>query len=111
MKSRKKIKIGFDLDGVIIDKPPIVPRFLLEKLVRQNMNKHLAYRYPSSEIERQIRILSHHPIFRPPIQKNVSIIKQLYKSKDYKLYVVSSRYSFLKKRTEQWKCFYCNDSK
>ncbi len=108
MKRKKKlIRIGFDLDGVIIDKPPLVPKFLLEMLVRKNSkNRKLAYRYPASRLEKTIRVLSHHPLFRPPIEENVKIIKELYKSKKYKIFVVSSRYSFLEKRTREWFKFY-----
>jgi uncharacterized HAD superfamily protein len=105
MDSRKKIRIGFDLDGVIIGKPPFVPQFIMEALVREHKNKKLAYRYPS-DIEKLIRIASHHPMLRPPIRKNIEIIKELYKSKNYEIFVVSSRYSFLEERTREWFRFY-----
>jgi uncharacterized HAD superfamily protein len=103
---RKKIKIGFDLDGVIIGKPFFVPHTLMEWLVRSRTNLALAYRYPDLRFERLIRYFSHHPLLRPPINKNIKLIHQLYKSNKYELYVVSSRYSFLEKRTKQWFKFY-----
>src|SRR4030043_1824577 len=102
---KEKIKIGFDLDGVIIGKPPFMPKYLMEKLVRKR-GHGLAYRYPESKIERRIRWLSHLPLFRPPIKKNIKLIHELYKSKNYELYVVSSRYSFLEGRTKEWFKFY-----
>src|SRR4030042_4295927 len=101
----KKIKIGFDLDGVIIGKPPFVPKYLMEILVRKR-DHGLAYRYPESKIERWIRRLSHLPLLRPPIKKNIKLIHELYKSKNYELYVVSSRYSFLEGRTNEWFRYY-----
>jgi hypothetical protein len=105
MGSKKKIRIGFDLDGVIIGKPPLVPKFVMEKLVRKR-DHGLSYRYPKTELERWIRWLSHYPAFRPPIRKNIKLIHELYESREYKLFVVSSRYSFLKERTDEWFEFY-----
>jgi hypothetical protein len=110
MPSKRKItRIGFDLDGVIIGKPPFVPIFLMDLLVRSHENKELSYRFPNTRFERFVRWFSHHPIFRPPIKKNINLIHELYKNKNYELYVVSSRYSFLEKRTKQWFDYYCFD--
>lgn len=103
---QKRIRIGFDLDGVVIDKPFFVPQILLERLVRKKTDHQLLYRYPQSSIERQIRIASHHPVLRPPITKNINLIKELFRSKKYILFVVSSRYSFLEKRTKEWFRYY-----
>jgi uncharacterized HAD superfamily protein len=110
MSAKGKIKkIGFDLDGVIINKPPFIPAFLMEFLVRAHNNKDLSYRFPKTKLEKLVRWVSHHPIFRPPIKKNINLIHELYKNKNYELYVVSSRYSFLDKRTKQWFDYYCLD--
>ena len=98
----KKIRIGFDLDGVIIDKPPFIPKRLIEWLVRSHKNRHLSYRYPKSAFERWVRWASHHPKLRPPIRKNVNLIKKLCKENKCDLYVISSRYSFLEGRTKEW---------
>lgn len=98
----KVIKIGLDLDGVIVNKPPLIPKRFLEWLVRSHKNRGLAYRYPSSRFEQQVRWFSHHPFFRPPIRENLEFIKKISKNKKYKLYLISGRYSFLKDRTWQW---------
>lgn len=100
MKAR--IKIAFDLDGVIIDKPPLIPKKLLEKLFRGFKNSGLNYRFPKSKLEQKIRKLSHYYLFRPPIRKNINFIKELSNDKNYELYVISGRYSFLEKETEIW---------
>jgi len=105
----KVIKIGFDLDGVIINKPPFVPMFVMDLLVRSRRNKGLSYRFPNTKLERFVRWFSHSPVFRPPIEKNINLIHELYKNKNYELYVVSSRYSFLDKRTKQWFDYHCLD--
>src|SRR4030042_5821855 len=101
----EKIKIGFDLDGVIIGKPPFVPKYLMERLVRKK-DHGLAYRFPKSKFERCVRWLSHFPLLRPPIKKNIKLIHELYRSKNYELFVVSSRYSFLEGRTKEWFKYY-----
>ena len=102
-------RIGFDLDGVIIDKPPIIPKGVLEWLVRSHTSKKLAYRYPSWAFERWLRWVTHHPILRPPIKENLKRIRQMAANKNYKIYVVSSRFSFLEERTRQWFKRYWDD--
>ncbi len=106
MSTGKKIRIGFDLDGVVIGKPFFVPQSLMEKLVREKVDHRLSYRYPKTAFEISVRIISHNPLFRHPIRKNIKLIKELYKSNKYELFVVSSRYSFLDERTKEWFKFY-----
>ena len=98
----KTIKIAFDLDGVIIDKPPLIPKKLLERLFRGKNKNGLHYRFPHSKLEQKIRKLSHFYLLRPPIKKNIEFIRCLAQDKKYVLYAVSGRYSFLKKETENW---------
>jgi uncharacterized HAD superfamily protein len=102
MATKKSLRIGFDLDGVIINKPPFVPKKVIELLVRSHSKKGLTYRYPSSAFERWIRWLSHHPLLRPPIEKNLKLVKKLSENSNYQLFAISSRYSFLELRTKKW---------
>lgn len=98
----KKIKIAFDLDGVIIDKPPLIPKKWLEWLFRGGKRDGLHYRFPKSKLEQRIRKLSHFYLFRPPIKKNIEFIKELAKNPKYGLYIISGRYSFLEEETKDW---------
>lgn len=99
--------IGFDFDKVFIDYPPFLPYSLIDYLYkgslvfRKNRTKNvvLHYRFPGS-IEQKIRIMSHYPLFRHLIKENVMELKLLAEQKHYKTYLVSSRFGFLKKRTE-----------
>lgn len=100
--NNKIIKIGFDLDGVIIDKPPLIPSKLIEWLYRSHNKKELSFRYPRTRLEILIRIVSHHYRLRPPIKNNLEYLKDLAKDKRYELYVVSGRYGFLGKKTKDW---------
>lgn len=98
----EKAKIAFDLDGIIIDKPPLVPKKFIEWLFRGGKPNSLHYRIPTSKLEILIRKISHFYLFRPPIRKNIAFIKNLYQSGKYEIYIISGRYSFLEKETKKW---------
>ena len=100
-EERKIIKIGFDLDGVIVGKPPLVPKGLIEFLVKKPANSSLHFRFPKSCLEQYIRKFSHFYLFRPPLRQSINFIKKL-NLKKYELYVISGRYSFLTAETDRW---------
>lgn len=103
MEKREKIKIAFDLDGIIIDKPPLIPRSVIERLFKGfSKSKRLHYRFPKSKIEQVIRKISHFYLLRPPIRENIDLIKNLAKENKYDLYIISARYSFLENETKNW---------
>lgn len=93
------MNIGFDLDKIFIDYPPLVPDALINRLYKQESNGVLSYRMPS-KAEKMLRILTHYPFLRPPIISNIQFVEHLAKNKKQKLYLISSRFSFLKDRTE-----------
>ena len=92
------MNIGFDLDKVFIDYPFFVPDKLIDRLYKKESNGDLLYRIPSN-LEQIIRKASHHPFLRPVIKKNIEFLLTIPK-KNNKLYLVSSRFGFLKNRTE-----------
>ena len=99
--------IGFDFDKVFKDYPPLIPYgfidFLYKGAVFPRKTKEstlkLHYRFPGT-IEQKIRILSHFPIFRHPLKTNISELKKISEENKNKTYLVSSRFSFLRQRTE-----------
>lgn len=91
--------IGFDLDKIFINHPPLIPDKIMEYLYKKKSKKELAYRIPS-RFEQYIRIFSHHSIFRPAIQGNIDFLKKNKIGKIHTYILVSSRFSFLKDRTE-----------
>ena len=99
--------VGFDFDKVFINYPPILPYGLVDYLYkgstvfRKNKSKNidLHYRFPGT-LEQKIRILSHYPLFRKPLKENVAALEKLTKNKKCKVYLVSSRFGFLKGRTD-----------
>jgi len=98
MKNKKRI--GIDFDKVLVNYPPFIPGFFIEKLYKKKNGK-LSYRFPG-KLEQKIRALSHLHQLRKPISKNIETLKKLPNNKDIELYLISSRFSFLKKRTNEW---------
>ena len=91
------MNIGFDLDKVLIDYPPFVSPKIIDRLYKKKDNGVLIYKIPGYP-EQVIRRLSHLSILRPPIKKNMNFLKSISKEKN-KLYLISSRFNFLKSRT------------
>jgi len=91
------MKIGFDLDKIFIDYPPIIPDALIDKLYKKRAGGTLLYRTPTRP-EQMVRQISHLPLFRPAIKANIAFLRSLSK-KNYELYLISSRFNFLEKQT------------
>lgn len=93
------MNIGFDLDKVLINYPPMFPPELIEKFYKKKDNGILLYRIPRYP-EQLLRKTIHLPILRQPIKKNMEFLKSISK-KENKLYLISSRYKFLQKITDR----------
>lgn len=94
------MNIGFDLDKIFIDYPPFVPAALIDRLYKQRVNGALYYRIPSQP-EQWFRVLTHHPILRPPISKNIEFVRKKASKNSDSYYLISSRFGFLRKRTNE----------
>ena len=93
-------KIGFDLDKVFINYPPILPSKVVDWLYRDHNKRELSYRIPHSKIEQFIRKLSHIFLLRPQIKINTDFLTKLSKSdRHYQIFLISSRYKFLEDQT------------
>lgn len=99
--------IGFDFDKVFINYPPFIPDYMINFFYRRGLlfflnkkkkRERLLYRFPGT-LEQKIRVVSHAPLFRSEIKENVTFIKRLRSGKKHKMYLISSRYGFLKGRT------------
>jgi hypothetical protein len=95
------MKIGFDLDKVFINTPPFVPISIINKFYKQRDNGILLYRIPSRAEQVFLRKPSHIPLLRPPIQQNLSFLRELRKDKNNQLYLISSRFKFLEPETKR----------
>lgn len=94
------MNLGFDFDKVFIKTPPLVPDAIIDRLYKKRTTGALQYRIPSKP-EQLFRILAHHPLLRPLIKENVLFIQNLSKKKQHRQFLISSRFSFLKKNTEK----------
>ncbi len=94
------MNIGFDLDKVLINFPPLIPSNVIRKLYGQKLNGHLSYRFPSIW-EQIIRRATHTPLLRKPIQKNIQLLWKNKKKANQKFFLISSRYGFLRDITEE----------
>ena len=92
------MKIGFDLDKVFINTPPLVPNAVINKFYKKRDNGILLYRIPSRP-EQLFRKAIHMPILRQPMKDNLAFLKELSKDKKHQLYLISSRFNFLKSET------------
>ena len=97
-----KVKIGIDLDGVIVDKPFFIPKKLIEWLFRAHHNHGKKYRIPKWPLEILIRKKSHHWLLRPPIRKNLETLKKVINQNLAAVYIISGRYRFLSNETKVW---------
>jgi len=93
------MNIGFDLDNIFIHNPPFIPKKIIERLYRDKADGMPHYRIPG-KIEQKIRQFSHLPIFRHPITNNLTFLNELSQDKQHTLFLISSRFGFLKKQTE-----------
>ena len=93
------MNIGFDLDKVFINYPPLIPGGVIERFYKKKSNGELLYRIPKRP-EQLLRNFIHHPLLRPPIKDNLAVLASIPKH-EHKLYLISSRFGFLRKRTEK----------
>lgn len=101
---KKILKVGFDMDGVILYNPirlirPIAKLFKPLKFFIFKQKKDFFY-YPESKIEQFFFYLLHKTSFKP--DHALENIKQLVESKKIKAYIITGRYSFLKKDYKIW---------
>lgn len=101
---KKVLKVGFDLDGVILYNPikfirPIAKLFKPFKsfFLKQNLD---SFYFPKSKLEQYLFRLLHKTSFKP--DSAINEIKKLVMDKKIKAYIVTGRYSFLKSDYENW---------
>jgi hypothetical protein len=101
---KKILKVGFDFDGVILYNPikfvrPIAKMFKPLKSFFLKQEKDLFY-FPKTKTEQFLFYLLHKTSFMP--DSALKDIKKLVMAKKIKAYIVTGRYSFLKKDYEIW---------
>lgn len=124
---QKKIKVGFDLDGVILYNPIRIFRVLITNIIKpiiktffpKKKKNTKVFFVPQSSLLKFIWILLHKTSFM--ISPGYKELVKLSKSNKYEFYLITGRYGFLKKGYEKWlnkiqvskvfkKCFYNSKS-
>lgn len=116
----KKIRVGLDLDGVILYNPARIVRPIVKLVKMLFFKKRLSTFYvPKSDIEKKFWFLFHKSsIF---VTSGVDLVKKLSKNKNIEFYVITGRYDFLKDDFYKWiasingdkyfvKCFHNQDN-
>lgn len=97
----KIIKIGFDLDGVILYNPIRIVRPIVTFVKNIFFKKPEVFTYfPKSKFEKFLWSLAHKTSFF--ISPGFLKIKELANNKNVEIYLVTSRFSFLKKDLDDW---------
>jgi len=98
----KVLKVGFDLDGVLLYNPARIFRpiiyFIKKYILKRKTNQ---FYYPKNKLEKLIWLFLHKSSLFPA--PGVKEIKQLIKEKKIKAYVISARYESLKEDFLFWK--------
>lgn len=92
------MKLGFDLDKIFVNHPPLVPEGVIDKLYIKKANETLEYRMPSVP-EQYIRRLSHLSFLRPVMKENLTFLRAIPR-KNNDLFLISSRFGFLEDKTK-----------
>ena len=99
--NKKPLRVGLDLDGVILYNPTRIARPMvafLKKLFR--VGKHTKFYIPRSPFEKFVWNLLHRSsLFVAP---GLDEIRQLVKEKKIEAYIVTARYNFLQKDLDEW---------
>lgn len=99
---KKVLKVGFDLDGVILYNPARIfrPVVAFIKNLFFDHQKPLRFYYPKTKIEKLLwRFFHFSSIFPSP---GLREIKQLVKNRKMIAYLITARYSFLKDDLNYW---------
>ena len=104
LKNHRPLRIGFDLDGVLLYNPARIFRpvtmSLKHILPKKNSNQKINFYYPKSHPEKIMwRIVHWSSLF---IAKGVDQIYDLVKRKKIEAYIVTSRYDCLKTDFNEW---------
>jgi hypothetical protein len=100
----KIIRIGFDLDGVILDNPSRVFRSLISRSKKAHLfpRRELEFYHPNSKLEQLLWLLVHKSSYK--LAEGFGDLEKLAKEhSNLELYVVSARFACLASDTEKWK--------
>jgi len=98
---KKQLRVGFDLDGVLLYNPARVVRPIIVFLKRIFFKKEIdKFHYPQTKIQKLIWLMFHKVVFGPAT--GYEELKKLIKSKKIKAYIITGRNESLKNDFNRW---------
>lgn len=98
---KKQLRVGFDLDGVLLYNPARIARpiivFLKKIFLKKEVDK---FHYPQTKIQKLIWLMFHKVVFGPAL--GYEDLKKLTKSKKIKAYIITGRNESLKDDYNRW---------
>lgn len=95
------LKVGFDLDGVLLYNPARIARpiivFFKKIFLKKEVDK---FHYPQTKIQKLIWLMLHKVVFGPAL--GYDELKKLIKSKKIKAYIITGRNESLKDDYNRW---------
>ncbi|MCA9372067.1 hypothetical protein KC726_04165 [Candidatus Woesebacteria bacterium] len=99
---KKPLKVGFDLDGVLLYNPARIVRPFIAHVKKQFFpQEKTTFHIPQGEIEKRLWEFLHLSSFF--ISPGFTDIKELVQLKKIDGYIITARYSFLQGNFETWK--------
>ncbi len=100
--TEQKIKIGFDMDGVILYNPSRIFRSLISRSKKAHLfpRKELEFYHPTSNLEKFLWLMVHKSSFK--LADGFGDLEKLALTGDLELYVVSARFACLQSDTKKW---------
>lgn len=100
---KKRIKVGFDLDGVLLYNPARIFRPItvgIKSILKSNSKKKTHFYYPKTILEKWIWLIVHwSSLFIAP---GFDQIQKLTKNGKIEAYIITSRYDCLKNDFKRW---------
>jgi hypothetical protein len=101
--TKQKIKIGFDMDGVILENPSRVFRSLISRSKKAHLfpRKELEFFHPTSKLGKFLWLLVHKSSFR--LADGFTNLEKLASQGNLEIYIVSARFACLQSDTAKWR--------
>lgn len=101
MKRTRPLRVGFDLDGVILYNPARIIRPFVATFKRLVLKKQrIKFYVPQGKVEQQLfRLFHKSSIFVAP---GLSDVRRLVEAGEIEAYLITARFDYLKKDTQAW---------
>ena len=98
----KKIKVAFDMDGVLLYNPSRIFRTLISKSKKANLfpRKELEFYHPQSKFEKWFWLFLHKSSFK--LASGFRDLEKMVKAGELEVYIVSGRFSCLQNDSRKW---------